>query len=50
MDIVLTIKNLDIEQVINHRRKHEIKAIRLCEEIEKRKKAIEDKVVIEDDT
>ena len=38
------------EEVTNLKREHEMQAIRLCEEIEQRKKAIEDKVMIEDDT
>ena len=37
------------EEVTNLKREHEVQAIRLCEEIEKRKKAIEDKVMIEND-
>ena len=38
------------EEVTNLKREHEIQAIRLCEETEIRKKAIEEKVMIEDDT
>ena len=37
------------EEVTNLKREHEMQAIRLCEETEQRKKAIEDKVMIEDD-
>ena len=37
------------EELKNLKREHEVQEIRLCEEIEKRKKAIEDKVMIEDD-
>ena len=37
------------EEMINLKREHEGQAIKLCEEIHQRKKAIEDKVMIEDD-
>ena len=38
------------EEVTNLKREHEIQAIRLCEEIELRKKAKEEKVMIENDS
>ena len=37
------------EELTNLKRIHEVQAIRLCEEIEQRKKAIEDTVMIKDD-
>ena len=38
------------EEVTNLKREHEIQVVRLCEEIERRKKSIEEKFTIEDDT